>query len=209
MKMLRVFLFGLLSLNFSLTAVAGEGEAQLERFFSGLTTLEAEFRQSIYNARLEPVQSAEGMFQMKRPGKFRWDYTRPYEQLIVADGKKLWIHDVDLEQVTVKSMDNALGNTPALLLSNPERVSQTFRLIESGKEEGVSWLALEPRQEAERTFEHLRLGFQDNQLRLMELVDSFGQMTRLEFSAIRRNVALPADHFRFVVPDGVDVVGEE
>lgn len=209
MKITLPLLGGLLALLIQFPASAADGKAQLDRFFSGLNTLQANFKQTVYSARLEPTQTAEGVFKMSRPGKFRWDYQLPYEQLIVADGKKLWIYDVDLEQVTVKSLDSALGNTPALILSNPEGLSKSFDIEEAGQEEGVTWLELREKKKQELTFKHLRLGFVAAGLQIMELVDSFGQLTRLEFSSVRRNVRLNSDEFSFTPPQGVDVVGEE
>lgn len=200
-------LFSLL-LFFPLLVMAAEGEARLDRFSKGLVSLEANFTQTVYNSRLEEVQSTRGLFQMKRPSRFRWDYQQPYEQQIVADGKKLWVYDVDLEQVTVKKLDTAMGNTPALLLSNPALLTKSFHIHERGEESGLVWLELEAKQQ-DHTFEHLRLGFDGDSLRVMELVDSFGQMTRLAFSAVIRNPRLTDQDFEFSPPKGVDVVGEQ
>jgi outer membrane lipoprotein carrier protein len=187
-------------------ATAGEGQARLERFLSGLDTMEAQFVQSLINPRGELVEESRGTLWLLRPGKFRLHYTNPYEQLYVADGDKLWMYDRDLEQVTVKAQTDALGSTPALLLSSGEPLENSFTFTELGAHEGFQWLELKPTA-ADSNFDYVRLALEGDLLRAMEMVDGFGQTTRLYFETVVRNRTIPDDKFRFQPPPGVDVIG--
>ena len=191
---------------FSASVQAG-GPERLANFFDGLTTLRAEFQQTVQDVRLNVNEQATGSVMIQRPGRFRRDYREPYEQLIVADGKKIWMYDVDLEQITVKPLDDTLGNTPAQLLSTTRPLSESFNITDDGTVEGLDWVRLVPKSQ-DGNFSHVRLGFDGNGLRRMELQDSFNQTTRLELSAVQRNPKLYAGLFRFTPPPGVDVVGE-
>ena len=189
-------------------AAPGEGQARLERFLSSLDTMEAQFVQTLINPRGEMVEESRGTLWLSRPGKFRLHYTNPYEQLYVADGDKMWMYDRDLEQVTVKEQSDALGSTPALLLSSSEPLENNFTFTELGAHEGFQWLELEPRA-ADSNFDYVRLALEGDVLRAMEMVDGFGQTTRLFFETVERNPALAADTFLFQPPPGVDVIGEQ
>lgn len=194
--------------GFSQGVAAGEAVERLQAFFSEKGTLRAQFVQEVQGAAFSQPEGSRGVLMMQRPGKFRWNYQAPYEQQIVADGERLWIYDMDLEQVVVKPLDEALGDTPALLLSGKGSVDERFQVRElSPTEGGMLWVELTPKQK-ESGFETLRLGFQGKELLRMELKDAFGQLTRLSFSSHEHDVALPADTFRFVPPKGVDVVGD-
>lgn len=206
----RFLLGGLAAALFALSlgAVAGEATERLQAFFNEKGALRAQFVQQVQGAAFAQPEESRGVLMMQRPGKFRWDYREPYEQQIVADGQRLWIYDMDLEQVVVKPMDEALGDTPALLLSGKGAVEERFQVQElSPTEDGLLWVELTPKQK-ESGFESLRLGFQGKELAQMELTDSFGQLTRLRFSRQEHDVELPADTFHFVPPKGVDVVGD-
>jgi outer membrane lipoprotein carrier protein len=187
-------------------ATAGEGQARLERFLSGLDTMEAQFVQSLINPRGELVEESRGTLWLLRPGKFRLHYTNPYEQLYVADGDKLWMYDRDLEQVTVKAQTDALGSTPALLLSSGDPLEDSFTFTELGAHEGFQWLELKPTA-VDSNFDYVRLALEGDLLRAMEMVDGFGQTTRLYFETVVRNRTIPDDKFRFQPPPGVDVIG--
>jgi outer membrane lipoprotein carrier protein len=190
-------------------ATAGPATDRLANFFKSVDTLRAGFEQTVLDANQKETQRAQGTFVMQRPNKFRWDYRQPYEQLIVADGTKLWIFDKDLEQVTVKKLDEALGNTPALLLSGSRSLESSFKVVEKGATaDGLSWVELIP-TEGDSAFTTLRLAFGARNLEAMELVDSFGQTTRLRFSNVESNARVRADEFEFTPPDGVDVVGDQ
>ena len=178
---------------------------RLDKLLSGITTLESTFKQVLLDEFDKPIQESSGIFQLRRPGKFRWDYTKPYIQLIVADGQKLWVYDADLEQVTVKNQKTALGNTPALLLTGGSPVEKDFSIESRGSQEGVEWFELKP-LDKESSFTKIAIGFRDNILHRMELTDSFGQTTRLMFDKIKINTTIPAKQFEFTPPKGVDVV---
>jgi outer membrane lipoprotein carrier protein len=187
-------------------AWAGEAELRLDRFLSGLSTLRAEFKQTV----LDPQSAGEessGELLISRPGKFRLQYDKPYEQLYVADGKRVWLYDKDLAQVTVKNQKAALGSTPALLLSSTEPLTNSFKLSEAGEREGLAWVELKPLAE-ESSFESVSLGLGDGTLKVMEMLDGLGQRTRIEFVRMERNVKIDPTKFRFSPPEGVDVIGE-
>ena len=150
-------------------------------------------------------QSSTGTFAFARPGKFRWSYEKPYEQLVVGDGSKVWVYDRDLNQVIVRQLDAALGATPAALLAGDNALERNFTLVDGGSADGLAWVEATPKA-AESTFTKVRIGFRDALPRAMELTDAFGQTTRLAFDAFERNVSLGADLFRFTPPAGADVV---
>ncbi len=193
------------------TAANVQADAVIERlqaFFSEQGSMRADFVQTVRGAAFAQPEESSGTFMLQRPGKFRWDYRLPYEQQIIADGKRLWIYDVDLEQVIVKPMDAALGDTPALLLSGGDAVLARFDIDGlTDRADDLLWVRLVPKQ-ADTGFKEIRLGFGPKHLLSMELVDGFGQVTRLVFSHVETGVRLPKDSFRFVPPEGVDVVGE-
>jgi outer membrane lipoprotein carrier protein len=145
--------------------------------------------------------------QFSRPGKFRWDYQKPYEQVIVGDGSKLWIHDKDLNQVTVRKLDRALGSSPAALLAGSNDLERDFKLSNLGMDRGLDWLEALPKNR-ETVFERVRMGFGKSGLEAMELRDQFGQTTVITFADVERNPRLGAEVFRFTPPQGADVISE-
>lgn len=192
---------------FALNVEAASATDRLNDFFKNVHSLRANFEQIVTDPRGKTVQTAKGTFAMQRPNKFRWDYQQPYEQTIVADGTKLWVYDKDLEQVTVKKLDEALGNTPALLLSGARPLEEKFRITPlADKSDGLTWLELLPK-ESDTSFLSMRLAFGKQHLEVMELTDSFQQVTRLQFSKIQSNGTASANEFKFIPPKGVDVVG--
>jgi outer membrane lipoprotein carrier protein len=178
---------------------------RLEAALAGLSSLRAEFRQTVTDAGGRETESAAGTVALARPGKFRWDYRTP-EQLIVSDGTTVWLYDVELEQVTVRPVADALVGTPAQLLSGEADLGASFAITDGGTEDGLAWSRLEPKS-AEGDFRELRVGIADGELRRMVLVDRLGQTTRLDFDRIERNPRLDPDSFRFSPPPGVDVIG--
>lgn len=206
-KMLRVGVSALL-MGLAATVQAGQGEVKLDKFLNGLDTMEANFIQTLYNPRGELVEESRGTMRLSRPGRFRLQYTNPYEQLYVADGKRIWMYDKDLEQVTVKAQADTLGSTPAMLLSTTKPLQDSFSITELGVHEGFQWLELKPRA-ADSNFDFVRLALEGNVLRAMEMVDGFGQTTRLYFETVKRNPSLDKAIFQFSPPPGVDVIGEQ
>jgi outer membrane lipoprotein carrier protein len=163
--------------------------------------------QKVYDRKRKLTQEASGTLAFSRPGKFRWTYAKPYAQLIVGDGAKVWVYDQDLNQVTVRRLDRALGSTPAALLAGSNEIERAFKLSDQGEKDGLEWVEAVPR-EKESNFETIRMGFGFSGLEIMELADSFGQTTVLKFTALRRNPKLDATLFKFVPPKGADVIGE-
>lgn len=171
--------------------------------------MRADFVQTVKSKGFTSVERLEGVLQMLRPGRFRWDYHVPYEQMILGDGKHLWIYDIDLDQVIVKPLDDVLANTPAVLLSGRGSLADRFNIkeIPPRNSEGLLWVELSP-IENDSGFQRLILAFSDTELRQMELTDAFDQVTLISFSNFETNPKLAASVFQFVPPAGVDVIGE-
>ncbi len=202
-----VVLLLLLSSLLPFTAHAGNGMERFNHFFEGLSSLRANFEQTVIDASAFSLQQSGGVLMMQRPDKFFWDYQTPYQQAIIADGKKIYIYDADLEQVTIKPMLKSMGDTPMLLLSSGGALDDSFVITETGEDSGLEWLVLKPK-EKQTNFTLMRLAFDEKTLRVMELVDSFDQTTRLSFSEMKRNPRIDGELFRFVAPPGVDVIEE-
>jgi outer membrane lipoprotein carrier protein len=202
----KVFAAGLLAF-YALPALA-DANALLQAFVEKTRTLQGRFAQSVHDSKGRVTQESSGEFAISRPGKFRWAYAAPYSQLIVGDGKKVWIHDADLEQVTVRKFDSAMGSSPAALLAGSNEIEKHFKLKDSGTQQGLSWLDATPIND-EGTFSRVRMGFADSNLQVMELQDNFGQTTRLRFESLRLNPKLGADIFRFKTPKGSDVINAD
>ncbi len=181
---------------------------KLKNFIVATHSAQADFTQTVLNKSGKRLQSASGTMQFMRPGKFRWAYHKPYEQLIVGDGAKFWLHDVDLNQVTVKKMDEALGSSPAALLSGNNEIERGFVLEDLGERDGLDWLQATPRTQ-DTSFEKILMAFNaQSDLLIMELYDAFGHKTVLKFSNMKRNPQLSPTLFKFVPPKGADVLGE-
>ena len=193
-------------LLFSVSAFAS-GIDQLKAFVADTHSASADFSQTVESRSGRKPQLSAGSFQFERPGKFRWTYQKPYAQLIVGDGDKLWIYDQDLNQVTVKKLGQALGESPAALLAGNDVMEKNFVLKEAGSQDGLEWVEATPKSK-QGSFESVRLGFKDDLPQMMEVKDSFGQTTLLHFSRFERNPSLVPGLFRFVPPKGADVVGE-
>lgn len=179
----------------------------LKVFLTQTQTVKARFAQMVLDKNLKPLQQAQGVMQFSRPGKFRWDYQKPYEQVIVGDGSKLWIYDKDLNQVTVRKLDRALGSSPAALLAGSNDLERDFKLSNIGTDKGLDWLEALPKSK-ETVFERVRMGFGKSGLEAMELRDQFGQTTVITFADVERNPRIAADVFRFTPPQGADVISE-
>ncbi|HDJ86891.1 MAG TPA: outer membrane lipoprotein chaperone LolA [Chromatiales bacterium] len=184
---------------------AADPARRLQAFLHGLTSLQADFRQSVVDDRGQVLQRSRGTLYLQRPGRFRWDYRAPSE-LIVADGRNLWFYDRGLEQITVRPLRRGLGNLPVALLTSERSVEKRFHVAGAGTADGLHWLRLTPRGK-ESGFEWIRLGFRGDLLVRMELHDILGQTTRIRFSHVRRNPKLDPALFRFTPPPGVDVAG--
>jgi outer membrane lipoprotein carrier protein len=188
-------------------AATASGLDALRNFIAATASAQGEFQQKVYDRKRKLTQESSGSLAFQRPGKFRWIYAKPYAQLIVGDGAKVWVYDADLNQVTVRRLDRALGSTPAALLAGSNDFERAFSVSEQGQKDGLEWIEAIPR-EKESNFETIRMGFGFSGLEIMELADSFGQTTVLKFTALRRNPKLDAALFTFVPPKGADVIGD-
>ena len=188
-------------------AACASGVDALKALLERTTTARAHFAQMILDRNLKMLQQATGTMQFSRPGRFRWEYDKPYEQVIVGDGSRLWIYDKDLNQVTVRKLDRALGASPAALLAGSNEIERNYTLTGLGNQEGLDWLEAVPKAR-DTAFEKIRLGFGKSGLEAMELRDQFGQVTVIKFSTIERNPKLAPEAFRFTPPKGADVISE-
>jgi outer membrane lipoprotein carrier protein len=178
---------------------------QLREFAAGTKAARGEFTQQAVRTNGRPGEVSTGSFAFQRPGRFRWEVLRPYEQLIVTDGDRLHFYDKDLRQVTVRKIGDSLAATPAAILFGSNDLDAAFSLKEAGAADGLEWLEALPRNK-ESGFESIRIGFRGGLPEAMEVRDAFGQTTRFAFKAIERNPALDPAMFRFTAPKGVDVV---
>jgi outer membrane lipoprotein carrier protein len=191
-------------------AAAAAYAAALDRFSNFVSAThsgKAVFEQKVFDRNDRVVQESKGTFAFSRPGRFRWAYQKPYSQLIVGDGARVWIYDEDLKQVTVKRVDQALTSTPAALLAGNNEVLRSFKLADLGERDGLEWLEATPK-DREGGFDRIRIGFGAAGPEVMELSDSFGQKTVLRLTAWERNAKIDPGLFRFTPPKGADVIGD-
>ena len=187
---------------------ADDALACVERYLGNLTTLSTSFVQVVQDKRGDVTDRASGTLALSRPNRFRWEYREPYAQTIVADGRKLWLYDPDLSQVTVRSLEQGLGATPAMLLSGSAGVDDAFVAVGVEKRADLRWCRLAPKQQGS-DFDRVSLGFdRASELAAMELVDKLGQTTTIQFSGLKRGTKFDAATFRFEPPKGADVIGE-
>lgn len=182
------------------------GERLVNEFLTNVITLEGQFEQSLINADGDVVERTSGTLEIERPSRFRWSYTSPYEQWLIADGLNIWSYDLDLEQVTVKPQEKALANTPALLLGGADDALQQFNFGGTTVEKVTTWVRLEPK-ESNSGFNRVELGFVDERLSRMVFFDNLQQTTLVALNEVVINEPIDAERFIFVAPDGVDVVG--
>lgn len=186
---------------------AAESLDYLNKFVENLSTLEADFSQKLVDANGRQLQQQTGVVAMKKPGRFNWHYLQPFEQQIVADGEKLWFYDVDLEQVTVKPLEEALGSAPIALLTSERPLNDQFVITELGKIGELYMLQLEAKvKDTDYGFALLAFN-EEGLLEVMELKDPLGQVTTIELENIKFNQDIDAQRFEFKVPEGVDVIG--
>jgi outer membrane lipoprotein carrier protein len=197
MKFLLLFLFSL--------SAAASGLDDFLAFNSATKTATARFEQQVLDRSGRVVERGSGTFAFARPGKFRWTYEKPHQQLLVGDGQKLWIYDPDLKQVTVKRIDAAISSTPAALLAGRDDITKLFTLRDAGTADGLSWVEASPKAQ-DTGFERVRLGLDGRSLAAMELQDSLGGRTVLRFSDLKANAHVSPETFRFTPPAGADVL---
>ncbi|MDH4047342.1 MAG: outer membrane lipoprotein chaperone LolA [Gammaproteobacteria bacterium] len=183
-----------------------DGKSLLDHFLSDVKTLSARFEQSLVDDNDIVVEESAGTFEISRPGRFRWAYTEPYEQLLIADGLNVWSYDADLLQVTVKPQHEILQSTPALLFGGSADALADFEYVGSFSDRGTVWVRLRPRDE-QSGFSRVDLGFTDDQLSRMIFTDNLEQTTLVALFDVVVNSEIAADRFRFSLPAGVDLVG--
>ena len=188
-------------------ALAGPGEDRINAFLASIDSMQANFEQTLYDEDLNRLEDSRGVMYLQRPGRFRWDYVEPYPQMIVSNGRTLWLYDSELAQVTVKTLDQDIENIPTMLLSSEEPLENHFDISELPGSDGKVWVELKPKS-PDATFSNMRLIFADDDLHSMELVDNFGQTTQIKFFLLRKNPDIDASRFEFIPPDGVDVIGD-
>ncbi len=206
--LIRLTLSGALALVALQGASAAKtGPEDLRRFFKDVQSFTARFNQVVLDESLNMLQESSGTLWIQRPNRFRWNYDAPFEQQIVGDGKKIWVYDVELRQVTVRAMSGGLGNTPAILLAGRGTLDEDFYVKSLGTQGKLDWLQLIPKSK-DGGFEDIRVGFDKGKLRVLEMIDGFGQTTRITLRNAAENVDINPDKFVFKAPPGVDVVRE-
>lgn len=192
-------------LSLTSLAHAESAETALARFLDGVSSYQASFTQVQTDERGMKIQSSSGTMALSRPGKFRWQYAAPSEQLIVTDGSKLWLYDEDLKQVTVRPAEEALQGTPAALLSQKKTLTETFTVSDEGDAEGVKKLKLVPKSK-ESDFRDVSLWLRGGSPVRMVFRDTLGGSTDISFTQAKTNTKLDAGLFRFAPPKGVEVI---
>ena len=206
--MKKIVIIFMLSVIWCGTATSEPGARQrLDNFLTGLHTLQADFRQILRDEQGSGNQFATGTFYLSRPGRFRWDYETPNNQYILADGRSVWLVEEDLEQVTQRSQKSALKGTPAQLLAGSGELDDEFNVLELDARLGMSWLELEPKDE-DAQFSRITLGFREDELASLEMIDKFGQISSFIFTNTRRNPQLDQDVFKFIPPPGYDILDQ-
>lgn len=195
----------LLILFFSSANAAGVD--RLKAFYETTLSMRANFHQVVFDAQGKKLQEVTGRMELKRPGKFKWDYQSPYTQEIVGDGTRVWLYDPELNQVTVRAMGKAIGSSPAALLAGNKDIDKSFEFSNGNNADGMEWALAIPK-EKESGFEKIELGFSKDQLKKLKLVDAFGHTTLIEFNGFERNPKLEDQSFYFKPPSGADIVGE-
>lgn len=188
-------------------------EAMLKTFFKQVDTMQAVFTQKVIDETGMTLETSSGVFSLSRPGKFRWNYKSndtdiPQGQQIIADGQSIFMYDPDLEQVTQRSLQDALGQVPSLLLvQSGANIDKHFMITDFGLTDGLSWVALKPKDE-NAGYQQLMIGFASGKLSAINLLDGLGNETRLSLLQVKTNIALNKGLFNFVPPEGVDVLRE-
>lgn len=186
---------------------ADNAKDPLQYFLTDLKTLEAKFVQILINENAEELEKTEGVLYLKSPRSFYWHYQKPYLQKIISNGNRLWIFDEDLEQVTIKNIDNSISKTPAGIILADDSIQEHFVQTSLGVIENFDWIELTPRY-IEAQYDYIKIGFNKNKLGMMIIADNLGQTTRIDFSSVQKNTALSASFFNFDIPKNIDIFDE-
>ena len=196
----------LLSLFLSCICMAAQADAveTLKDFVRDVKSGRAQFTQTVTSPDGARKKTSGGSFEFVRPNRFRFAYTQPYEQLIVGDGQRVWIFDADLNQASSRQFSQALGNTPAALLAGVA-LDKDFDLTKQPSKDGLDWVLATPKNK-DSSFQSMVVGFRGKDLTTIDILDSFGQRSVLQFTGFVPNPALPNDRFQFKPPPGADVI---
>jgi len=197
----------LMGVGSSLANADSDGSPRLDRFFESVNTFKASFIQVVLDENLLALEESSGLLWIARPGRFRWDYESVHAQTIVADGKVLWIYDVELEQATRRDQEKAIGQTPAVLLAGGRQFRKDYEVTTLGKQGVITWISLLPKLN-DGGFAEIQLGFEHDTLRLIQLLDELNQITRVTLADVVENEPIPENIFQFVPPTGVDVISD-
>ena len=179
----------------------------LSRFFSEVRTLHAAFHQSVLTEDLQSIDESDGELWLSRPGRFRWEYGDPLEQVVVADGQQVWVYDPGLEQAVVRNQDEMLGDTPAGLLAGDADPSLSYLVEVLGNQEGIDWISIFPKS-PDAAFAQIQFGFESDTLRMVQMLDPLQQITRIRFWNVKVNLDMPVGKFSLTLPDGTDIIRE-
>ncbi len=188
-------------------AAYADGIEDLRHFYSNTHAMRARFEQTVFDQKGRKLQAVAGTMLLSRPNKFRWDYNKPYEQQIISDGQQVFLFDIDLQQVTVRALEQVLGTSPAALLAGGPAVESGFMLTRLQSQGGLQRIQARPKQK-DSGFQVVIISFRDRQLAEMRMVDSFGQSTYIVFSEVEVNPTLTPNQFLFKAPKGVDMIAE-
>lgn len=206
-KLTFIVVVSALVLPFGAQAAQSSAVQEMRAFLNRVHSLKADFTQVVLDANLQTVKQSSGTLAIKRPNRFRWDYAAPNQEIIDADGTRVWMYDVELQQVTVKPLTGTLAASPAVLLAGSNDVQQNFTVRDLGSENGLEWVGIIPKV-SDTDFDNVRLGFRGDMIEVMELKDALGNLTRITFSHVRVNPSLPDSLFQFTPPAGADVIGD-
>jgi outer membrane lipoprotein carrier protein len=187
-------------------AHAEQARARLNQFFTEVTSLEATFKQEVFDEKGQSMQKSSGTVRLLRPGRFRWEYIEPSPQIILADGRNLWIYDIELEQATVKPLREALGAAPIMLLSEKRPLEEDFIINKFTQGENLDWVEAVPKK-PDMEFQRIEFGLKGKEVRQLVLHDQFGQKTVIQFDNMKTNLNMEPYEFRLELPPGVDVIG--
>ncbi len=195
------------ALFFSVSSSADTASQALSRLFSQVTTIQASFTQRVTDKKGRLLQYSTGKMVLSRPNQFRWEVIKPVEQLIIANNKKLWVYDPDLQQVTIRLLNQEAGETPALLLTRTNAALEKSFSVASQMRSGMQWFRLTPKDKSS-LFEAIELGFSHQVIQEMQLTDHLGQKTTIQFNQVRTNGMVSASLFQFIPPAHTDVIDE-
>lgn len=205
MRKLKAFILSCL-LILPLAAYA-DGVTSLKKFYNETHAFKANFYQIVTDKQGRKIQEVYGEMVLKRPNKFRWDYNKPFEQQIISDGKQVWLYDTELAQVSVRELSKALGSSPAALLAGDDSLDKNFKLVNAFRKDDLDWVSTNPK-DSDTGFSKISLGFKNDVIQEMDMIDSFGHQTKIVFSNVVHNPVIEPKTFLFNPPKGVDVVGE-